>query len=678
MKKLFVYLTIIFLLIRTSIPVVIFADEATQSADITITQTPTPTPTISPTPSPTITVDATSSADVTTDVTSNSNSGNNAIIDATNSANLSSTPSADLESDATPSADEATPSADETTQPTTTTITTGDAITTTNVQNTTNTTTTNSQIVYQTINIFLSNTGSIDLSEPLQVAQHVASQSDASNSADVLMNSTTNYATVNNAIVSTADSGNNSASASGSVVINTGNAYSLVSLLNTVNVTLTDSVIHIVTINIYGNLDGNIILPDLNGTTACTSCSITVNAQNTANVANIVNSQAITGNNTVEGGSDSNITTGNANSAVNITSVINSILVNELLGQVYINNFGTWDGKYVGSDTTQAVGNSLLLNSLPQTTQNNTQSSVDSIHNTADVTNTVDSLANTGGNTAHGGKGTLTTGNAYSFVSITNLVNAIFNHTTGFFGFVNIFGSWHGNIGNASAFVTPTPTPSPSPVENQNAQNTSASDQQETGGQLSISQSNNVGKYVLPGDTVTFFINGANIGSGKVYGTSVNLTLYHNGVNVGGADFPIGDIPVGVKYNLSTGLVLSKDADGGDYTAVATITGVTGPNNTAVSASANSTFTIYNPAVLPENKINAPTPNQPQHPSVLGIQTTKPSPENDSLLLLILLGTVGGYVTLRLLLQRKQLSLLLKESLPVKIKITSMMHLLLL
>ncbi|HXS15037.1 MAG TPA: hypothetical protein VN711_02825 [Candidatus Saccharimonadales bacterium] len=670
MKKIFVYLTILLLLISTAGPVVIFADDATNSAAIPTIITPTPT--TSPTPTPAITVDSTSSATVSTDVTSTSNSGDNAIQAASDSADITPTPSEDP--DATQSAD-TTSLTDETTATGSSSITTGDSVTTTNVQNSTNTTTNDSRIIYQTINIFLNSNDTIDLSSPVQVAEDIASQSNASNSANVLMNSTTNYATVNNDIVSTADSGNNTANTSGDVIINTGNAYSLVSLLNTVNVTLTDSIIHIVTINIYGNLNGNIILPDLNGTTTCTSCSITLNAQNTADITNTVNSQAVTGQNTINGANGSSITTGDATSAVNITSIVNTILVNELLGQVSINNFGTWNGTYVGNDATQQVGDSLILNSLPQATQDNTAATNDSIQNTADVTNNITSLANTGENTTTGGKGTIVTGNAYSFVSITNLVNAIFNHTTGFFGFVNIFGHWQGNIGEASAFITPTP--SLTPTDNQNTQNNTPSNQQETGGQLSIAQSNNVGKYVLPGDTVTFFINGANIGSGKVYGTSVNLTLYHNGVNVGGEDFPIGDIPVGVKYNLSTGLVLSQDADGGDYTAVATITGVTGPDNTAVSASANSTFTIYNPGVLLGNKKDSQT-NQPQVPSVLGVHTTVPSPENDSLLLLILFATMGSYLTLRMCLKRKQLSLLLKDSLPTKIKIASLMHLLLL
>jgi len=92
---------------------------------------------------------------------------------------------------------------------------------------------------------------------------------------------------------------------------------------------------------------------------------------------------------------------------------------------------------------------------------------------------------------------------------------------------------------------------------------------------------------------VTFFIKAKNIGSGRVYDTKVDLFLMKDGVKVGGATFPIGVIAAGKGVKITTGLVLSKTAVGGNYVARAIVHGNVGPDDHKVSASSDSSFTIH-------------------------------------------------------------------------------------
>lgn len=635
-KNIFIFSLLLLFSIRVAIPVGIFADDsATDSATINITPTPTPSVTI------------TNNADIENTVNGLSNSGNNTIQggDSTPSASLQATDSAELE---------ATPSATPTTEATNT-ITTGNAINTTTAENDINTTSVNSQIIYQTINIFLDENGNLDLTKPISIAEHIASIS-ADPTTDVVMKDANNYATVDNAIVSSADTGDNTASGNGSVIINTGNAYSIVSLINKVNLTLVDSTIHVITINIYGNLNGNIILPDLNNPSACTSCSIAMTVNNQANVTNNINNIANTGDNTIASSSGS-ITTGNATNMVNITNILNTVLYEALFGHIYVNAFGTWNGSFLGweDNPSQNGGTSLDISTLSPTgtdTSGCTQCSVFlQSTNSADITNNISNSANTGNNTTYGNNGSVVTGNAYAFTNLINLINSTFIHTTGLLGFINIFGTLNGDIGSAKYFPTPTP-----PVE-QNTQQNITSDStihKEDGGALSVTTSNNVGAYVLPGDTVTFFANVQNTGTGKVYDAALHLSLIQNNQEVGGADFALGDINAGHGAKLSTGLVLSNTIQPGTYTARVTVTGTTGDNNTNVSASADSTFLVSGIG-YPSTTKDTTQLNTPHQQDILGTTTQNP-PKESNTLLFVLFGIVAAYIAIRILRAKKHLA----------------------
>ncbi|HET9947240.1 MAG TPA: hypothetical protein VFQ63_04235 [Patescibacteria group bacterium] len=661
-KKILVILLIFVFVGRLSLPVAIFADStptdtppptttvtdtpaptADPSPTATLTDTPTPTPdptaaasltpTDSPTPTntppPSQTLDASNSADVGNGIANSSNTGGNSI-DASASA---------------VSTDSATPTPTQDSSQGASSTNTGNATASTSVTNDVNTTSVNSQYINQTINIFLPQDGNITLSDPTSIAQQVAADT---TSPVINVSLTTNGAVVSNNVVSIADTGNNSASGSGTFAINTGNAYSLVQLINKVNLTLVNSNIHFITINIYGELNGNIVLPELVSSQNCTSCGSQTTVNNNATVTNAVTNAANTGTNTITAtGGTNSISTGNAQSMVNLINIINSVIFGVSYGQLFINDLGTWNGKFVGWGNLPALtgGTSLALSTnLPTNGSGNPCAgctTITTINNQAQVNNTVSSLANTGNNTGSGSSGTITTGSAYSIISLLNFINSNFINTSGFFAFINIFGTWNGDIGGVDHFPTPTPAP-------EVASNSPAT--YEDGGQLSLTNDNNVGAYVLPGDTVTFFVQVKNPGTGKVRNVHLHLSLMKNGIETGGADFSLPDIDAGHTIKLSTGLVLSKSILGGQYDARATATGTTG-NSTGLSAQADSTFAVFTQDLLTDTGSNLPPVATPAK-TVLAAHTA-PTPQSDNALLLDLWLVLAAYLTIRIMKNRK-------------------------
>ena len=117
---------------------------------------------------------------------------------------------------------------------------------------------------------------------------------------------------------------------------------------------------------------------------------------------------------------------------------------------------------------------------------------------------------------------------------------------------------------------------------------------------LAIEQTNNVGEYVLPGDTVTFNVFIKNPGGGKVYDAKLWLGLTQDGEDMGGGWIHIGDIEAHKGVKISTGLVLSQLAGGGEYTGFAEVVGYVGPDNQEITAQANSSFFIAAFSPVPE------------------------------------------------------------------------------
>jgi hypothetical protein len=590
----------------------------TPTPDPSITVTPTPDPSsVTPTPDPTTgQTNASNSADLTNTANSNAVTGDNSIT-ATGSAGLNSS---NDQSNNSSSGGSNSGSSSSTTA-------TGDAVSVVNGQNSVNSTLINSNVIYQTLNIYVAQNGDLNLSDPFIIATNAIQTHPNDPIINVYVTNINNYVYLTNNISSVADTGNNTTNAPNSNAnISTGNAASVVSLLNQVNFTATDSQIHIININIFGNLNGNIILPDPSTSTNCSGCGINLSASSSASISNNLNSTADTGNNTASG--SATIQTGNANSAVNTVNLVNANLVGVNSQILYINLLGTWTGNFIGwgNLSPEQGGASMVFYNLGAgnaTGGTGCTSCVGSlnINSNAFVTNNINSSANSGGNSINSNSGSITTGNAFSVISLINLVNTNFINSFGFFGFINIFGNWNGNIGGLSNFLALNNNGNgngnqggdnaPDTNSNINSNPGNASTVQEQGGQLSVTQTNNVGAFVYPGDTVTFSIKVRNIGTGKVYKTKAILALIYNGQIAGGTTFDLQDIPANTGKGITTGIVLSKNAPGGLYTARVIATGNVGPDNSTVTAGADSNFNILNNFAYANN-------TQSPHVTVLG------------------------------------------------------------
>lgn len=545
-------------------------------------------------------------------------------------------------------------------------IETGDAVSVTQVENSVNTTEVGSEILYQTLNIFVP--GDIDLSvSPLAIAETVFGENENNEPVvNVAVLDVNNITYLSNDIVSFANTGDNQAGGISEAIITTGDAYSVVSLLNEVNTTIVDSTIHIVTINIFGNVEGNILLPELSLDSGVDCCGETVQIGNTATVENNVGSSAVSGENIITTTNTEivSITTGEANSVVNIVNIVNKSLIGTVFHYLHISSLGTWVGDFLGWDGFEALegGGSLALSST-----GNEGNGSDcpgcvgdvSIENGAYVTNNISSMANTGGNSINGDGGSINTGNAYSSVSIINLINSSIINSTGFFGFINIFGFFEGDIGGASLFEVEEKEVieiEPEIVEENTENAEPGSTVHEAGGELEIYQYNNVGTHVLPGDTVTFFITVRNPGTGRVYGAVLDLGLIKDGVNVGGGLFELGDIESGKGIKITTGMVLSEDAEPGDYMAHAEVGGYVGPDNDLISAYSDSFFKIvgYSPLPLMPGIVEEVQAVEPKK-EVLGTS----SPEGmskEEMFKFFLFGLTGLYVPSKSLQKRKEIA----------------------
>lgn len=661
--------------VRTAGPLVVLAQEADPTPTPIETQEqtadPTPTPTQDPTPTPTpdsTQVEATNSAELNNNIDSGANTGENT---ATQSGGLTPASGSDPEATDGTSQDYNSDNPSTNSGPSAE-VSTGDAASVTVGENKVNTNSVNSNIIHTTINLFVNENGDIDLSDPFTIANNIVSKDQVSDGVvNVVAVNSDNYAYLSNDIVSVSNAGGNAIEGSLEATINTGNAISIISLLNQVNFTIVGSTLHVVTINIFGNLSGNIILPEFSALEGCSGCGMSVAIENDAVVENNIGSGANTGNNSMAYSEEGSVDTGNAASVVNLTNFLNTNMIGLLLWNLIINVYGSWQGDFLGwGDVIPAAsgGSGLALNYISPNSNDGCANCMGdvSVYNKARVSNNISSLANTGQNTAIGGKVLVKTGNAYSIVTLANFVNTNFIDSVGFFGFINIFGIWNGDIGGASAFkVEEEKEP-----EGYKKEQTETADIRESGGVLSVNNSNNVGEYVLPGDTVTFFIDVKNMGTGKVYETKLDLFLMHNGENVGGTTFDLGVIGPGKKTKVTTGFVLSENAPPGTYVARARASGSTGENRQALSSVGDSAFRVGG-TVLTANTQNSSENDNDS--SVLGAKTPRVISEStrNNVLTLLLLYFVLAYLGIRAIKKQAYLRELFSRSITLKERIYS-------
>ncbi|KKS84160.1 MAG: PPE family protein, nonfunctional [Candidatus Gottesmanbacteria bacterium GW2011_GWA1_43_11] len=338
-------------------------------------------------------------------------------------------------------------------------------------------------------------------------AQNTGNGSDSTNTTGVTVDGSDNTfqqntADVTNDLLLVADSGTNETShnTGGDNSITTGDANVVATVGNFVNNNISGAgEVLIAVVNIFGDLIGDILLPESslaqsggttvvnsgNGSDSTNTGNVTIdNSQNTTqtNLATIQNNLDVIANtgdneaikNTAGfANGDNVIDSGDASVDVNVVNIANSnVLGDDVWWLVFVNDAsGNWVGRILGSPdgATMAgsAGTEFIMSPdgtiLAQNTGNGSgstnttdvnvdNSSTTTQQNTANVTNNLSLVANTGNNQASyntGGSNSITTGNANVMANIMNFVNNNFAGGKVMISIVNVFGSWLGD------FVTP-------------------------------------------------------------------------------------------------------------------------------------------------------------------------------------------------------------------------------
>ncbi|OGG30887.1 hypothetical protein A3I51_04770 [Candidatus Gottesmanbacteria bacterium RIFCSPLOWO2_02_FULL_38_8] len=309
-----------------------------------------------------------------------------------------------------------------------------------------------------------------------------------------------NDAKINNDINLSADTGNNSASFNtGSGVIQTGDATALGNIINLVNTNINVSQWLFAVLNIFGELAGNIILPqDSNadnnnpaggtqvgnqntGPASTNYASSTSNTTaeftntNNADIVSTLDVSANTGNNNASintGGGY--VATGIADAAISNSTVANSNTVDEegVVWLVIVNELGKWVGHILGNP----YGVDTASNSLPVVNQtggfgeqsfsvysenkttgpgstnvsqiSENEETIVTNNNNAVINNDINANANTGDNqaVANTGAGVIKTGDANVGLSLLNMANTNVVAKKFVVVFVNVLGSFLGDI----------------------------------------------------------------------------------------------------------------------------------------------------------------------------------------------------------------------------------------
>lgn len=235
----------------------------------------------------------------------------------------------------------------------------------------------------------------------------------------------------------------------------TGNANSVANILNLINTIIAANKSFVGTINIYGNLNGDILIspefiPQLIASNATITDTLNLSDTTVINddnsIVNNVKLDAATGNATVSG----NTTAGTAKTGTASTNLTVLNLTghevdasNSLL--VFVNVLGKWVGMIVDAPnaTAAALGSGVINNKTNLSTTAN-------LNNDTSITNNIDLSALTGNASVTNNTlaGSATSGDATASANIANISTSVF-HLSDWFGvlFINVYGQWIGSFG---------------------------------------------------------------------------------------------------------------------------------------------------------------------------------------------------------------------------------------
>jgi hypothetical protein len=299
-------------------------------------------------------------------------------------------------------------------------------------------------------------------------------------------------AQINNNIDAGATSGN--ATVAGNTTAGnatSGNAGAVVNLMNLINSTVASGQSFVGTININGDLNGDILLPQgvldqlLASSGPSSTNSANTNLTNTSNttnnvteaVANNIKSSAQTGTATVSGNTTGgNATSGNSGTNVTLLNLTGSNTVGKDDLLVFVNVLGKWVGMIMNAPSGSSaaeLGGGITANTGPGSSNstNTTEASNSTTTNNAKlgITNNVNVHARSGdaGVTNNTTGGNAKTGNANTAVNVLNLEGSNLA-LSDWFGvlFINVFGVWNGSFGVNTSAGDPVVSNPASPTNN--------------------------------------------------------------------------------------------------------------------------------------------------------------------------------------------------------------------
>lgn len=254
----------------------------------------------------------------------------------------------------------------------------------------------------------------------------------------------------------------------------TGNANAVADIMNVINSVIGSGSSFMGTVNIFGNLDGDILMPPSSldsllasgGTPVVTqgpnspidsTASNNLDAKLTDNTSinNLVNLNAATGsagvtNNTTAG----NATTGNAETNLTVLNLTGQQVIGKDALLVFVNVLGKWVGMIVNAPsgaTAAALGGGISTAGpkSPVNTDSNSNTNLD-YENNSSINNNINASALTGNAlvSTNTRAGNATSGNATASVNLLNISSSSLN-LSNWLGilFINVFGSWNGSFG---------------------------------------------------------------------------------------------------------------------------------------------------------------------------------------------------------------------------------------
>lgn len=379
-----------------------------------------------------------------------------------------------------------------------------------------------------------------------------------------------NDGAINNDVTVSAKTGGNHADQNtGDASVISGNANVAASLVNLLNTTVENGNIIVSTTDVYGDVQGNIYLPDFNqlatlltgngpiivdaqnsntGADSTNTIDVALNETNTttinsnATVDTTITAQAITGqNDSLENTGGAEIATGDASVQASNTSLTNTTVKDASLGIVIINALNRFIGFIVGSDNVatplseeetltyvNAQNEDTGEGSHNASSITDNQNHTTTVSNQATITNDIDASAITGQNSTNKntGKGHIKTGEANIAASAVNIANTTVKNGNLAVYIVNILGNFFGNVlFGETQLALPYDTSTPIAIDAENS---------ETG----AGSTNQINVHVSRSDNTTLHNSSS---TRTTFDTTLDTGNNRANKNTSGADITTGD-----------------------------------------------------------------------------------------------------------------------------------------